>query len=445
MSHFKTTITSKALDVVVKALDQFCQGKAADCSMIQGTPQTALSGMAVGDSYATIPFSAGGTSFTLECFPGEKELAVCHLNQRPTSIFSSFFGATSGAGLWACGTHGSPLIGTGKTVTVGDAAPDAGACAEVGGTDGGSETSPADVLETAPDAVDDAAADVCEEFCDADLNDATEEVALPDVVTEDVAPEVADTEEVLQDTAADLPEDATLTDTAEDVDLPQDTTADVTSDSDSGICQYFCDAGVPETSDAELPADVTLADATPTTPLISPLCGPIVAPPNSVAVACTNNAINVMLQGAVGCVAECGFVVGKVVQSTLVTGSTKFEPMLFKPPADPMTTITFSLDGPVLVDGSKPAVPGFLGGSFVFAFNKQLYDTVGIIRWDAEDKTPAGQVKGKLQIYYEPYDFFFKLPEFLDITYITLTGQKIGYRYPCDQLPNPKIQCTEVK
>lgn len=315
----------------------------------------------------------------------------------------------------------------------------------------------------ATDVAEDASTDICQEFCDADLIDTAEEVALPDAVTEDVAPEVADTEEVFQDAAADIPEDATLTDAAEDVALPQDATADVAQDvSDSGICQYFCGVDSLGTPDAVSPTDVTLADATtPTTVGVTskicntPISGPLTlsAPLNSVAAACTNDSINALLLGAKGCVAECGFYDDNVILSTAPNTPVKFALDLFIPPQAPMQTYTIklSLQPPTLSDGFKPSLPGFLGSSFVFAFNQKLYNEVGDIVWEAQDKDANGAVKGTVQIKYQPEDFFFKLPEILDITYTDFSGSKVSYRYPCNTLvdsqgvPNAIVNCAEVK
>lgn len=337
-------------------------------------------------------------------------------------------------------------------------------------TDAGAESTDTVFVEgvddaEATDVAEDASTDICQEFCDAELADAPEEVALPDAVTEDVAPEVADSEEVFQDAAADIPEDATLTDAAEDVALPQDATADVTPDVyDSGICQYFCDTGAADTSDTSdvtLAEDATLSSDSETTlaGVSSKMCsGPagtqtLAAPANSVAVACTNSTINALIQGAQGCVAECGYYDNNVTLSTDPNNPVKFAMNLFVPPQAPMQlyTITLTLQSPMFADGGKPGLPGFMGSSFVFAFNQKLYDAVGDIVWEAQDKDAKGAAKGVVQIKYQPQDFFFKLPEFLDITYVDLIGNKVSYRYPCDTLvdsqgvPNAIVNCTEVK
>lgn len=359
-------------------------------------------------------------------------------------------------GLAGCSSRPFPLVDKGETIIVPcDTSSDAGvhndAADEVDAADATVDASPTDTSE-----------DVCQDFCAADLVDA-EEVALPDAVTEDVAPDVEDT---VEDIAADIPEDVTLSDAAEDVALPEDATTDVDEDTfDSGICQYFCDAGISET-DVGLPADVTLTDdatatdvSTPTgvaskmcsTPVSGPLT--LSAPLNTVAAACTNDTINSLILGATGCVAECGFYDNNVILSTAPNTPVKFALDLFAPPQTPIQvyTITLSLQAPVFSDGSTPALPGFMGSSFVFAFNQKLYDTVGDIVWDAQDNDPKGNLQGTVQIKYQPQDFFFQLPEFLDITYTDLVGNKVGYRYPCDTLvdsqgvSNAIINCTEVK
>lgn len=353
-------------------------------------------------------------------------------------------------GMAGCSTHGSPLIDT-KTIVYTDC----------NGADGGNFADGSGDALTLEDSAQDVGADLADDVTvavdgeelppDAMSVDDADAVVLPDVVTEDVMPDV-------EDVAVDVAEDAMLTDVAEDVNLPQDATAEVADDADAGICQYFCDAGIAE-KDVGLPAEVTMAadataaDAGAPSGVVSQMCsGPagtqtLSAPLNSVAVACTNDTINSLILGAKGCVAECGFYDNNVVLSTNPNTPVKFALDLFTPPQAPMQayTITLSLQSPVLSDGSTPALPGFMGSSFVFAFNQKMYDTIGDVVWDAQDTDPKGNLQGTVQIKYQPQDFFFNLPEFLDITYTDTIGNKISYRYPCDQLPNPIVSCTEVK
>ena len=359
-------------------------------------------------------------------------------------------------GLAGCSSRPFPLVDKGETIILPcDTSLDAGvhndAADEVDAADAPTDS----IQDVAIDTSDDAE-DVCQDFCDADLVDA-EEVALPDAVTKDVAPDV---EDAAEDIAADIPEDVTLSDAAEDVALPEDATiADDTNANE--ICQYFCDAGI-DSDVVDVPADVTSVEDAPVTSggvpsqiCSTPISGPLTlsAPLNSVAAACTNDTINSLIIGAKGCVAECGFYDNNVILSTAPNTPVKFAMNLFAPPQAPMQvyTITLALQPPTLSDGSTPGLPGFLGSSFVFAFNQKLYDTVGDVVWDAQDNDPKGNLLGTVQIKYQPQDFFFQLPEFLDITYTDLTGNKVGYRYPCDTLvdsqgvSNAIINCTEVK
>lgn len=314
---------------------------------------------------------------------------------------------------------------------------------------------------------------------DAELDvqpDVTADVALDmsedATFTQDASSEVDASTDTMAETSGDVPvdtaEDASGTaDIADAVGLPndasddaapadasvQDAAADVSAETSSGICQYFCDAGTTDAADAILPQDATPATDTagPPVGVASKMCtGPagtelLFAPANSVAAACTNDTFNSLIMGAKGCVAECGFYDNNVMLSTN-PNPVKFALNLFVPPAPPMQpyTITLALQAPTLSSGATPALPGFMGSSFVFAFNQQLYIDTGKIIWDAEDKVGT-TLKGTVQILYKPQDFFFDKPETLDITYSDLTGKKMSYRYPCDTLSNPIIQCTEVK
>jgi hypothetical protein len=314
--------------------------------------------------------------------------------------------------------------GTDKTVgdAAGDASNDSGINVDAGTTAADFSSDNEDVgvdLELAPDAAN--------ETSDADLVDA-EKVALPDAVTED----------------------ATLTDAAEDVALPQDAPADAAPDVyDSGICQYFCDAPL---------ADVPKETAS-TGPVYSKMCSggaygvkTLLAPKGAVAAACTNETINYLIKGGNSCVAECGFYDNNVVLSTNPNQPVPFSTMLFAPPevTKQSYTVTLTLHAPVFANNKTPALPGFMGSSFLFVFNQQLYSDTGKIVWDAVDKDGAN-IKGMVQVLFEPQDYFFNKPETLDITYIDLIGNKVSYRYPCDTLvdlqgvSNPIVNCSEVK
>lgn len=370
-----------------------------------------------------------------------------------------------------------------------------------GNPDGGSETS--DVTQPQSDA----SSDVCEADgpCMADISDVADDVPdVEDASTDsglDLAGDVTDTdglelppdmstndasdaEDALQDAASDLSEDATAADgtelppdmsvevtildagadladdaTAADGVLPpedasvdaaiQDAGADVADDVATPICQNFCDAGISETiadasSDVDLPADVTPAVVT------SNLCGPITAPANSVAVACTNGPINVMLQGAASCVAECAFFdKTEITISADPNAANKF----YKTFGDiqfgffvPYEKITWTSFAPILSDNSPVALPSFMGSAYVYVFNKEKYDNTGTYVWETQDENGKFKKTDYLQLIYQPKDEFFNTtPEFLEQSHITSTGGLMTYRYPCDTLLNPQVQCTEVK
>lgn len=308
--------------------------------------------------------------------------------------------------------------------------------------------------DTMTDAELDAGAETSDDAAqvDASVQDSAADASGTQDVPEDIPADVAD--------AVDLPNE--VSDDAASADASvQDAAGDVSAETSSGICQYFCDTGTMDAKDATLPQD-----ASPATDILNPpvgvaskMCtGPagtelLFAPANSVAAACTNSSINAMIAGAKGCVAECGFYDNNVILSTNPNNPVKFAMDLFIPPQAPMQpyTITLALQPALLSGGGTPALPGFMGSSFVFAFNQKLYDAVGDIIWEAKDNDANGAPKGTVQIKYQPEDFFFKLPEFLDITYTDLAGSKVSYRFPCNTLvdtqgvPNPIINCTEVK
>lgn len=350
-----------------------------------------------------------------------------------------------------------------------------------GNPDGGSETSDA----TQPQF--DASSDVCEADgpCMADILEVADDV--PDVEDAsidsglDLAGDVTDTdgmelppdmsvndasdaEDAIQDAAADLSEDLSEDATAADgVELPpddasvdaaiQDDAADVvddTSDAAAPICQYFCDAGISET-DAALPADATPADdAAPTPSVVSAICGPITAPANSVAVACTNAPVNVMLQGVASCVAECAFFdKTEITISADPNAANKF----YKTFGDiqfgffvPYEKITWTAFAPLLSDNSPVALPDFMDSANVYVFNSEKYNNTGTYVWETQDANGKFEKTDYLQLIYQPKDVFFNTtPEFFEQSHITSTGGLITYRYPCDTLPNPQVQCTEVK
>lgn len=302
-------------------------------------------------------------------------------------------------------------------------------------------------LDVVLDAVEDLASDSVSDADSAVGLDAIDDAAddVPDMVVPDV---IADAEDAFQETAADISSDVPAVD---GIELPPDDASvdssipDVIADveNDNGvICQYFCDVEKSETTDTYSPkGDV-----------VSALCGPLFAPSNSVAAACTNEIFNAMLIGAKGCVAECGFYDNNVILSTAPNKPVAFSTDLFAPPdvTKQSYTITLALQPPKLSDGSSPTLPGFMGSSFVFVFNVKFYEDTGMITWEAQDKDANGKLKGTVQILYEPQDFFFELPGSLDITYTDLSNKKTSYRYPCDQLmdnqgkPNPIVNCEDV-
>jgi hypothetical protein len=314
-------------------------------------------------------------------------------------------------------------------------------------------------LDVAVD-VEDGASDVAQDLSeDATVADG-QELPLDAVSTDDGL----DAEEVLQDTTAELPEDATLTDSAEDVadaaDLPQNATADVAETPDvydSGICQYFCDTGATGTtdaSDAVLPQDATPSADIPPPPsgLTSKLCtGPagtetLSAPSNSVAVACTNGTINSLIQGGTSCVAECGYFDSTEIlfsQNPLSVNkfSETFIDFAFKLPKP---KITMTIHAPLLSKGKTPLLPQFMGVSHVYVFNQEEYDKSGMFTWETQGENGKFKNSDYFQLVYQPKDEFFgTTPEFFEFTYITTTGGKISYRYPCNALKNPIIQCAE--
>lgn len=228
--------------------------------------------------------------------------------------------------------------------------------------------------------------------------------------------------------------------------LPQDSGVDVVDVMDAGICQYFCDAPIPDVAKDLIPSGSVY------TKMCIGMTGlkTISAPKNSVAAACTNEEINSELKGQTSCVAECGFFDDKVYLSTDPDTPVPFSTSLFVPPqiSKKSYTITLKLNAPILSDGTKPVFPAFMGNSFEFAFNPKLYDMVGAITWDSFDKNANGSIKGKLQIHFKPNDYFLNFPEFLDIAYTDTIGNNVAYRYPCDMLvgkdgsPNPIVQCS---
>lgn len=304
------------------------------------------------------------------------------------------------------------------------------------------------VEETVPDAV-----EVAEDSTE--VGDAAAEVDAGVEDTAETTPDAVDATADMTD-AVELPDDIVEADATPEI--APETTPDITTGPEA-ICQYFCDTGITEV-DAGLPVDATPTEDTAATYVTSKMCmnpvsGPmnLTAPASSVAAACTNSEINALIQGAKGCVAECGFYDNNVFLSTDSSKPVDFALSLFAPPQPPMQpyTITLSLQPPVFSNGSKPGLPGFLGSSFVFAFNQKLYNDVGDIVWDAKDNDSSGNQKGTVRILYQPKDFFFNLPAFLDITYTDSSGSKVSYRYPCDMLqgvqgkPNSIINCAEVK
>lgn len=252
--------------------------------------------------------------------------------------------------------------------------------------------------------------------------------------------------DIVAEALADGKSDADIVDVAETV-VVQDADAkdgvpDAASDAiEAPLCQYFCDAGQSEVVDTY----------TPKGDVVSKLCGPLLAPANSVAAACTRADINYMLTGATSCVAECGFFDNKVTLSTAPNTPVAFSMMLFAPPeiTKQSYAITLKLNAPKLSNGTSPVAPGFMGSSFVFVFNADLYALVGVILWDSTDKYPNGV--SKVVIQYEPYDFLYNQPATLDFIYHALTGQNVVFRYPCDQIvdnqgkPNPIVNCQDVK
>lgn len=287
----------------------------------------------------------------------------------------------------------------------------------------------------AEDAIQDAAADLSEDATAADGTELPPDISVDDTV---------------QDAGADLADDATV---ADGIELPPDAVSvdaaadvvDDTSDAAAPICQYFCDAGISET-DAALPADATPADdASPAPSVVSAICGPISAPANSVAVACTN-----MLQGAVSCVAECAFFdKSEMTFSTDPKETNKF----YKTFGDiqfgffvPYEKITWTAFAPLKPDNSPVAFPTFMGSANVYVFNTEKYNNTGMYIWETQDENSKFKKTDYLQLIYQPKDEFFNTtPEFLEQSQITSTGGMMTYRYPCDTLSNPQIQCTEVK
>ncbi len=337
----------------------------------------------------------------------------------------------------------------------------------------------ADAADVALD-TEDAAGDVCQDDNGCFIDDAVDTADTITETADDAAVEVADAAtDVAADAVADAEADATpvdvpvdpseIQDALDNVDiigLPNDISGDVAAevadaavadvapevadDAAATICQYFCDAGMADVglADVATPSDDVLAPGAVTSALCTaPQGAPLslFAPLNSVAAACTNESINAMILGATGCVAECGFYDDKVILSSDPMNPVKFSTSLFIPPADPKKpyTITLTMQAPILSNGSTPALPSFMGSSLVFAFNQNVYDLVGDIVWETQDKS--------VQIKYQQLDFFFGKPETLDIISSDPTGSKVSYRYPCDTLvdangvSNPVVQCTEVK
>lgn len=321
-------------------------------------------------------------------------------------------------------------------------------------------------LEVQPDVTADVALDMSEDAT-ATQDASSEGDASTDTMTDaelDVGAEISG------DVAVDTAEDAFGTaDVADAVDLPidasddaapadasvQDAVDDVSAETSSGICQYFCDAGMTDAADALLPQDATPATDTagPPVGVASKMCtGPagtelLFAPANSVAVACTSGPVNALISGAKGCVAECGFFDNNVVLSTAPNAPVPFSMMLFAPPeiTKQAYTIALTLHAPVFASGKTPALPGFMESSFVFVYKVGSFKKTGYAQWEALDKDAKGSIKGQVRITYKPDDYVYDVPGFLDTTYTDTLGNDITYTYPCNQIQNPIINCTEVK
>lgn len=271
-----------------------------------------------------------------------------------------------------------------------------------------------------------------------DLPESMTDIALdigPDVES-DAAADVADVvaPEAITDTKIDVGvEDAAETVDAQDAGI-KDSVADSASDVDAPICQYFCDAGKSETTDTY----------TPKGDVVSNVCGSLFAPLNSVAVACTN-----MLQGAKSCVAECAFFdKSEMTFSTDPNVANKF----YKTFGDiqfgffvPYEKITWTAFAPLKSDNSPVAFPIFMGSANVYVFNTEKYNNTGMYIWETQDENSKFKKTDYLQLIYQPKDEFFNTtPEFLEQSQVTSTGGIMTYRYPCDTLPNPIVQCADV-
>lgn len=487
MTSFKNYITANIQGLVVKALDQFCQGEDRDCRAIHGTPETAFSAAAVGDEYATIPFSANDTPFTMECFAKDGQTS-CRLFQRPKPLFAWFFGETSGGGLYACDSRGSPLVDTKVVVNADCNGADGGNYSDASadatsrrGTDTVSVDSGADTSEDGPtqtdaelDAGPDAAVEIAEDatmtqdatedaFGETDAAAETMTDAGPDAAV-DAAVDASGTQDVAEDAPADdadavsLPNDVSEDATPADAsiqDAVAETAPETAAETTSGICQYFCDTGTTDAVDAILPQDATpAADISgPPAGVASKMCtGPagtelLFAPPNTVAAACTNSSINALIAGAKGCMAECGFYDNNVILSTAPNTPVPFSTMLFAPPeiTKQSYSVTLTLHAPVFANGMTPALPGFMESSFVFVYKVGSFKKTGYAQWDALDQDDQGNIKGQVRITYKPDDFVYDVPGFLDTTYTDVQGNEVTYTYPCSQIQNPIINCAEVK
>lgn len=301
-----------------------------------------------------------------------------------------------------------------------------------------------DTVDSGPDGVSDLMAD-------AELDVSVELDAVEDLVPDTMIDEELDVgfdatgdasadvaEDVAPDTITDTKLDAGVADAAETVDLQdtgiKDSVADSASDVDAPICQYFCDAGKSETTDTY----------TPKGDVVSNVCGSLFAPPNSVAVACTN-----MLQGAKSCVAECAFFdKSEMTFSTDSNAANKF----YKTFGDvqfgffvPYEKITWTAFAPLKSDNSPVAFPTFMGSANVYVFNTEKYNNTGMYIWETQDENSKFKKTDYLQLIYQPKDEFFNTtPEFLEQSQITSTGGMMTYRYPCDTLPNSIVQCADV-